>query len=82
MYIPNDDTQNERFYRLQLVVKLKRNQPIKFYKKSLKWLIQRIRKWCYKTPCAGCVIIMLRNFIKSDLGPRNNAGVTNVGVDI
>ena len=51
MYIPNNDTQNYPYCRLQLVVRTLNliNQQIKIQLKSPKLLSQLIRKRYYKT---------------------------------
>ena len=52
MYIPNDDTQNYQFCKLQLLAGWTlnlMNKPIKIQKESPKLLRQRIRKQYYIT---------------------------------
>ena len=51
IYIPNDDTQNYPFFRVQLVGETfgRLNKPIKIQLKSPKLLSKRIRTGYYKT---------------------------------
>ena len=51
MYVPNYDTHNYPYCRLQLVVRTLKlmNQLIKIHKKSLKLVSKRIRNRYYKT---------------------------------
>ena len=74
MYIPNDDTQNYPFSRLELVVhkfehSTKWTKQLKFKKNSSKILSEWIRKHYYKTLETSVINIPMSPMSKSYVHP-------------